>query len=135
MTVQVPHKKFTIGQYHQVIESGILTDRVELLQEEIIGMSLISRQHAVCIDCLAELWARELGSRAIVRVQNPIQLSLYAQNDIAEVWIIDLNAEAVQVWREPSALGYQQVQTFRRGQAIASQAFADAQFKVDWLLG
>lgn len=27
MTVQILRKKFTVSQYHQMIESGILTDR------------------------------------------------------------------------------------------------------------
>jgi len=27
MTVQILQKKFIVGQYHQMIESGILTDR------------------------------------------------------------------------------------------------------------
>jgi Uma2 family endonuclease len=77
MTVQILRKKFTVGQYHQMIESGILTDRdrVELLQGEIIEMSPIGMQHAACVDRLNELLVRELGTRAIVRVQNPIQLS------------------------------------------------------------
>ncbi|MGB3495129.1 MAG: Uma2 family endonuclease [Elainellaceae cyanobacterium] len=186
MTVQILRKKFTVGQFHQMMESGILTDgdRVELLQGEIIEMSPIGRQHAACVDRVNELLVRELGSRAIVRVQNPIQLStksepqpdfailqrrsdfyanghpqpsdvfalievsdttlefdrtvkvpLYAQNNIAEVWMIDLNAEAVQTYREPDVSGYQQLQTFRRGQAIAFQAFTDIQFTVDQLLG
>jgi len=30
MTVQILRKKFTVGQYHQMIESGILTDRDRL---------------------------------------------------------------------------------------------------------
>jgi len=186
MTVQILRKKFTVGQYHQMIESGILTDRdrVELLQGEIIEMSPIGMQHAACVDRMNELLVRELVGRAIVRVQNPIQLStrsepqpdfailqrrsdfyanghpqpsdvfalievsdttiefdrtvkvpIYAKDNIAEVWIVDLNAEAVQIYREPSEAGYQQLQTFRRGQAIAFQAFTDIQFTVDQLLG
>ncbi len=186
MTVQILRKKFTVGQYHQMIVSGILTDRdrVELLQGEIIEMSPIGMQHAACVDRLNELLVRELVGRAIVRVQNPIQLStrsepqpdfailqrrsdfyanghpqpnevfalievsdttvefdrtvkvpIYAKDNIAEVWIVDLNAEAVQIYREPSEAGYQQLQTFRWGQAIAFQAFNDIQFPVDQLLG
>jgi len=186
MTVQILRKKFTVGQYHQMIESGILTDRdrVELLQGEIIEMSPIGMQHAACVDRLNELLVRELVGRAIVRVQNPIQLGtrsepqpdfailqrrpdfyanshpqpqdvfalievsdttvefdrtvkvpIYAKDNIAEVWIVDLNAAAVQIYREPSESGYQQLQTFRRGQTIAFQAFTDIQFAVDQLLG
>ena len=186
MAVQILRKKFTVGQYHQMIETGILTDRdrVELLQGEIIEMSPIGRQHAACVDRLTELLVRELGFRAIVRVQNPFQLSdssepqpdfailqrrpdfyanghpqphdvyavvevsdttiefdrtvkmpLYAQNGIAEVWIVDLNAPRVEVYREPNASGYQSIQTFDRGQFLSFQAFTDVQFQVDQILG
>ncbi|NJK52265.1 MAG: DUF433 domain-containing protein [Leptolyngbyaceae cyanobacterium SU_3_3] len=40
MTVQILRKKFMVGQYQQMIESGILTDRVELIQEEIIDPNI-----------------------------------------------------------------------------------------------
>jgi Uma2 family endonuclease len=186
MTVQILHKKFTVGQYHQMIESGILTDRdrVELLQGEIIEMSPVGRQHAACVDRLTELFVLRLFSQAIIRVQSPIHLSnnsepqpdvailqrrpdfyaeshpqpkdifalvevsdttiefdrtvkvpLYAQDDIAELWIVDLNTETVQVYREPHSTGYQSVQTLHRGQTIALQALSDIQFTVDQLLG
>ncbi|MGB6016211.1 MAG: Uma2 family endonuclease [Nodosilinea sp.] len=186
MTVQILRKKFTVGQYHQMIESGILTDRdrVELLQGEIIEMSPVGRQHAACVDRINEFFVLALVSKAIVRVQSPIRLSnnsepqpdltvlqrrsdfyaeghpqskdvftlvevsdttvefdrtvkvpLYAQDNIAEVWIVDINAEAVQVYREPRAAVYQQVQTYRRGQSLTLQAFTDIQFFVDQLLG
>lgn len=186
MTVQTLRKKFTVGQYHQMLESGILTDRdrVELLQGEIIEISPIGRRHAACVDRLTELFVGELRGKAIVRVQNPVQLSgnsepepdfailrrkpdfyaeghpqssdvfalievsdttlefdrtvkthLYAQNQIAEVWIIDLTAATVQIYREPSASGYQQLQTFRRGQSIAFQALDEVQFTLEQIFG
>jgi Uma2 family endonuclease len=186
MAVEILRKKFTVGQYHQMIESGILTDRdrVELLQGEIIEMSPVGRQHAACVDRLTELFVLGLSARAIVRVQSPIRLGnssepqpdvailrrrsdfyanahpqaqdvlalvevsdttvefdrtvkvpLYAQDSIAEVWIVDLNAKAVEVYREPSGDGYQQVQTFQRGAVLDFQAFVETKFTVDQILG
>jgi len=77
MAVQILRKKFTVGQYHQMIESGILSDRdrVELIQGEIIEMSPVGRRHAACVDRLAELMILRLASKVIVRTQNPIRLS------------------------------------------------------------
>jgi Uma2 family endonuclease len=77
MVVQILRKKFTVGQYHQMLESGILTDRdrVELINGEIIEMSPVGRRHAACVDRLTELFVLRLASRVIVRSQNPIQLS------------------------------------------------------------
>ncbi|MEM8640383.1 MAG: Uma2 family endonuclease [Cyanobacteria bacterium P01_G01_bin.54] len=87
MTVQILRKKFTVGQYHQMIESGILTDRdrVELLQGEIIEMSPVGFKHAACVDRLNDRLGKSLGDRAIIRVQSSIQLSNYSepQPDIA----------------------------------------------------
>jgi Uma2 family endonuclease len=185
MTVQILRKKFTVGQYRQMIESGILTDRdrVELLQGEIIEMSPVGRQHAACVDQLTELLVLALSSKAIIRVQNPIRLSntsepqpeltvlqrrtgfyrdrhpqpkdvfavvevsdttvefdrtvkipLYAQEEIPEAWIVDLKAQTVEVYREPSAEGYLEVQTFHRGQSLRFQSLPDAVFFVDQIL-
>ena len=48
MTVQLLRRKFTVDQYHKMIESGILTadDRVHLIRGEIIEMSPIGTKHA-----------------------------------------------------------------------------------------
>jgi Uma2 family endonuclease len=74
-------------------------------------------------------------SDTTVEFDRTVKVPLYAKDNIAEVWIVDLNAEVVQIYREPSEAGYLQLQTFRRGQAISFQAFTDVQFSVDQLLG
>lgn len=55
MIVHAPHKKFTVGQYHQMAASGILTerDRVELIEGEIVQMSPVGPRHA--IECIPSL--------------------------------------------------------------------------------
>lgn len=64
MAVQILRKKFTVEQYHQMIESGILTDRdrVELIKGEIIEMSPVGRRHAACVDRVTELFILRLTS-------------------------------------------------------------------------
>ncbi|MGB0563476.1 MAG: Uma2 family endonuclease [Spirulinaceae cyanobacterium] len=186
MIVQLRHKKFTVGQYHHMIESGILTerDRVELLQGEIIEMPPIGAKHAACVDRLADLLFGALTGQAIVRVQSPIQLShhsepepdlailrrrddfyaaghpqvsdifavievadttiefdrrvklpLYAQDGIPEVWLVDLNASVVELYRQPSQGEYQQVQVFSQQQSLTLQSFSALQFSVAQILG
>jgi Uma2 family endonuclease len=186
MAVEILRKKFTVGQYHQMVESGILTDRdrVELLQGDIIEMSPVASRHAACVDRLNEVLVLGLSARAMVRVQGSIHLGhrsapqpdvailrrrpdfyatahpqaddvlalvevadttvefdrtvkvpLYAQDGIAEVWMVDLKADAVEVYRGPRSDGYQQVQTFQRGDGLEFQALADAKFTVDQILG
>ncbi len=56
MSVQLLRRKFTVEQYHKMVESGILTedDRVELIGGEIIEMSPIRTKHAACVNRLGE---------------------------------------------------------------------------------
>lgn len=64
-----------------MIEAGILsaTDRVELIDGEVIEMSRIASRHAACVDRVNQLLHRLAGERAIVRVQNPIRLDEYSE--------------------------------------------------------
>ncbi len=45
MVVQLTTRRFTVTEYHQMAEAGILTakDRVELIRGEIVLMSAIGR--------------------------------------------------------------------------------------------
>lgn len=77
MSVQLLRRKFTVDQYHKMVDSGILNedDRVELIRGEIIEMSPIGKQHAACVAKLSQLLTLALVNRAIVWAQNPIKLS------------------------------------------------------------
>ncbi|MFQ6089884.1 MAG: Uma2 family endonuclease [Candidatus Bipolaricaulia bacterium] len=77
MTVQVLKRRFTVEEYHQMAQAGILTedDRVELIEGEIVEMTPISSRHAACVNCLNQLFSNQVGRQAIVSVQNPIRLS------------------------------------------------------------
>jgi Uma2 family endonuclease len=87
MTAQLVRRPFTTAEYRRLIEAGILTedDRVELLDGEIIQITPIGPRHAACVDRLAEFLGGKIRKLAIVRVQNPIELSEYSepQPDIA----------------------------------------------------
>ncbi len=77
MVIRSPHKKFTIEQYHQMAASGILTptDRVELIEGEIVQMSPVGPRHAICVDRLNKCFSRNLPPEVVVRVQSPIHLN------------------------------------------------------------
>ena len=66
-------------------DAGVFSedDRVELVEGEIVEMTPIGRRHAACVDRLNELLGAQPG--VIVRVQNPVQLSVYTevQPDVA----------------------------------------------------
>ncbi|NCJ06106.1 Uma2 family endonuclease [Synechococcales cyanobacterium C] len=67
--------KWTVADYHQMIEAEILKDRrVELLKGEIVEMAPEGEPHAYCSDEAGEYLAKLLGDRAKVRQAKPITL-------------------------------------------------------------
>lgn len=87
MAVEIGRWQFTVADYAHMREAGILNedDRVELLDGEVRSISPIGPLHAAIVNLLVVLLTRQLGDRAIVSVQNPIQLNDYSepQSDIA----------------------------------------------------
>lgn len=81
MSVKLLKRLFTVKEYHQMVDAGILNedDRVELIAGEIIRMSPIGRRHAACVKCLNKLLSQRLGDRALVSVQDPVQLDNYSE--------------------------------------------------------
>ncbi len=69
--------RFDIETYHRLISSGILheDDRVELIDGRIVDMTPIGTRHSACVNRLNSLFNQKLQGRAIVSVQNPVQLS------------------------------------------------------------
>ncbi|MGK7876229.1 MAG: Uma2 family endonuclease [Xenococcaceae cyanobacterium] len=186
MSVQLLRRKFTVQQYHQMADTGILTEneRVELIQGEIIQMSPIGTRHAAYVRRLIKLFSQKLSDRVLVDVQNPVELDdtsepqpdvallepredfyesahpqsqdifllievadttvaydreikipLYAEDNIAEVWLVDINEQCVEVYREPTLDGYQNVQKLQRDQSLSLQAFPDLEITVNEVLG
>lgn len=64
-----------------------------------------------------------------------IKIPLYAENGIGETWLVNINEQCVEVYRETSATGYQNVHIFQRGQSLSLQAFPDINITVDEVLG
>ena len=67
--------KWTIEQYHKLVEAGMLIDRrVELLSGDIIDMSPEGMSHAVYCGDAVDYLKQLLGNRAKVREAHPITL-------------------------------------------------------------
>lgn len=64
-----------------------------------------------------------------------LKVPLYARNGVAEVWLVDLAEERVEVYRQPAPRGYQDVRRLRRGERVAPQAFPDVGLTVDDIVG
>lgn len=71
-------KRFTIDEYHRLIELGFLTegDRLELIRGELIQMTAKGTPHTVCSSILCRQLDRLLGDRAVIRGQDPITILL-----------------------------------------------------------
>ncbi len=69
----VQRYRFTVDQYHQMGDAGILSPdcRVELIDGEIFVMSPIDPWHAGVVNWLNHRFVTGLGGRAVVHVQNP----------------------------------------------------------------
>ena len=76
MAIQLQHKLFTVDDLDQMLESGVLTedDNVELLNGELVTMSPVGSRHAACVKRLNHFFSQTIGDKAIVSVQDPIQI-------------------------------------------------------------
>jgi Uma2 family endonuclease len=72
-----PRRRFTLAEYYRMGEVGILGehDRVELIEGEIVQMSLSGNRHIAFVINLSNLLAGRLAGRALVSTQNPVVLT------------------------------------------------------------
>jgi Uncharacterized protein conserved in cyanobacteria len=81
MTHFLQPKTFTVAEYYKLAEVGILkdTDKVELINGEIITMNPINSPHGGMVNRLAQKLIIGLNNQATVTIQNPVRL-----NDLSE---------------------------------------------------
>ena len=74
-------RKFTVAEYYRMAEVGILhhTERVELLDGEIIVMAPIGIPHATGVRRMERVLHQALGAAAAISVQNPIRLDDHSE--------------------------------------------------------
>lgn len=73
----LPRHKLSVEAFHRLGQSGVLaeSDRVELIEGEVIDMSPIGSRHAGIVNKLGFLLREQVGGNAVVAVQNPVRLS------------------------------------------------------------
>ena len=64
-----------------------------------------------------------------------VKLPLYALSGIAEVWLVDLNANIIERYTEPSEVGYRLVRRAGRGETLESAVLPALVVPVDIALG
>lgn len=174
--------KWSVEDYHQMIDAGILCDRqVELLAGEIVEMSPESPLHYNKTKRGVEYLATLLTGKADIRFNGPIslsasepepdiaivrppesrydhhhpyaedifwlievaksslkkdlelKLSIYAQAQIQEYWVLDLSQQQLIVFRNPENNTYLSQQIIHQGMIIPL-AFPDMEISVERLL-
>jgi hypothetical protein len=64
-----------------------------------------------------------------------VKVPLYARVGIPETWLVDVERGLIEVYRNPSAEGYREVHTRRRGECLSPVAFPQFSLTVDAVLG
>ncbi|MFB2898507.1 Uma2 family endonuclease [Aerosakkonemataceae cyanobacterium BLCC-F50] len=175
--------KWTLEEYHRIIQAGILDDRqVELLRGEIVEMAPEGEPHAYSRNEAGEYLTRLMGDRAKVRQDSPITLpnnsepepdiavvrnlgreyrehhpypenifwiieysqsslskdleiksKIYAEVNIPEYWVVNLNELQLVVFRDPQNGEYNSKQILTSG-TIQPLAFLDIAISIDLIL-
>ncbi len=77
MVISAKKKLFTVDEYYEMARVGILTesDRVELIEGEIVEMSPIGSRNQAIVDELNYVFSNAVGDRARLRVHGPLRLA------------------------------------------------------------
>ncbi len=59
------------------------------------------------------------------------KIPLYALQGVREAWLVDADAEQIEIYRDPTDEGYRSVNVVRRGETISPEAFPDVRIAVD----
>lgn len=81
MVTRLKRRRFTLEQYHQMGEAGILgeDDRVELIDGEVVEMTPIGSRHSGCVIRLNRLLLKLCGDDATISPQNPVDLGQHSE--------------------------------------------------------
>jgi Uma2 family endonuclease len=80
------------------------------------------------------LFLIEVGDSS-VDVDRDVKVALYARSGIAEVWLVNLRGERLEVYRTPQDSAYRDVAHLQGGHRIAPAAFPDLILQVADILG
>ncbi|HLP91610.1 MAG TPA: Uma2 family endonuclease [Nostocaceae cyanobacterium] len=64
-----------------------------------------------------------------------VKIPLYAENGILEVWLIDIKAETITIYRQPTPTGYKDVKILQRGDSLSILAFPEINLTLNDIFG
>ncbi len=74
-------------------------------------------------------------SDSTVDFDRDVKVPNYARSGIQEVWLWDLEANCLEVYRDPTANGYTSIQRFEREEQVSPLAFPEFLVSIDLILG
>ena len=74
-------------------------------------------------------------SDSTLRYDQTVKLSLYAENQIPEVWIVNIPDQQLEVYRKPDGSNYLQTLILKESETIAPLAFPETEIAVQSILG
>jgi Uma2 family endonuclease len=79
MSTERARLQFTTDHVERMVATGILNedDRVELIDGDLVTMSPIGNHHAYCVNTLNHLLVMTLHTKALISVQNSVELDLH----------------------------------------------------------
>ncbi len=69
-----------------------------------------------------------------IKSDRNIKIPLYAGSEITEVWLVYVNEQVIEIFREPTNNSYQNIQKLQTGE-IFVQAFPNISFAVEQIVG
>ncbi|HLO85815.1 MAG TPA: Uma2 family endonuclease [Nostocaceae cyanobacterium] len=70
-----------------------------------------------------------------IEYDRDVKIPLYAESGILEVWLVDINQQVIEIYRQPTPTGYREIKTFNRGENLSIQAFLEFSLNVNNVLG
>jgi Uma2 family endonuclease len=77
----------------------------------------------------------EFDSRSGRLSQRDVKAPMYSRSGIGEYWLVDLQGQAIECYRQPTELGYQQMVRYGRGGSLSPIEFPHLSLRVDQILG
>lgn len=135
-----------VNRVNRVVTNGLTERAVVALQNPVHLNDFSEPQPDVAVlrprqDFYSESHPRPTDVLLLIEVANSSsgfdrqsKIPLYALNGIAEVWLIDLPRQRLEVYRDPARDGYRTVQRLQRGERVAPQAFPDFEIEIAAIL-
>ena len=111
-----------------------LTERTEP-QPDVVLLQPRADYYATAHPIPSEVLLLVEVSDSTVNFDRDVKVPNYARSGIQEVWLWDLEANCLEVYREPTANGYTSIQRFERGEIVSPLAFPDFEVSIDLILG